>query len=130
MGAEEPIIGPYGGNGAAYMFVEPASGWPAIDVRNCKANRFSDGMPNERFGVSVAISGDGNRAAVASFISADGITPIGEGYVFEKAPLSPWTNTNVSSILRPSIPAVGFGFSIAMSKDGNTVVIGSLRNMT
>jgi uncharacterized repeat protein (TIGR01451 family) len=52
------VIGAYanGGKGEAYVFVKPASGW----VTGSETTRLtaSDGAAGERFGISVAISGD------------------------------------------------------------------------
>ena len=120
VGAEEPEIGPYGGAGAAYLFVEPPAGWPATMSETAKLTA-ADGVKDDRFGFAVAMSPDGNSAAVTAYHKQ-------KGYVFQKLPSAAWQSTNVSSQLVPSLSTSTFfyfGTSIAVNTDGSTVAIGA-----
>ena len=85
-----------------------------------------DGTPKDGFGYSVAISDDGSTAAVGTYYTEFGSTfPIGPGavYVFinnagtwalqQKLPTPPMPESDV------------FGFSVALSADGSTALVGA-----
>jgi hypothetical protein len=119
VGAPQPP--PYGGVGAAYIFLRPSAGWGAPMTESGKLEP-SDGVINGDFGFSVAISGDGHTAAVTDI--PEGLVS-GAGYVFV-SPLPFWPPLTIApASLLPLVLAKGFGFSMAMSRDANTVVIGA-----
>src|SRR6185369_6700797 len=95
--------------GAAYVFVKPASGWTtATETAKLTASNGTTGS----FGYSVAISGD----TVA-------VSETGAEYVFVK-PAAGWTNMTQTAKLTASDGGLGgFGYSISVS--GDTVVAGS-----
>lgn len=85
-----------------------------------------DGTPKDGFGYSAAISDDGSTAAVGTYYTEFGSTfPIGPGavYVFindagtwvlqQKLPTPPMPESDV------------FGFSVALSADGSTALVGA-----
>ena len=85
-----------------------------------------DGTPKDGFGYSVAISDDGSTAVIGTYYIEFGITyPIGPGavYVFTKD-AGTWVLQQKLPI--PSMPDSDlFGFSVALSADGNTVLVGA-----
>lgn len=102
-------------SGAVYVFVKTASGW--TQQAYIKA---VTGAANDWFGMTVALSGDGNTLAIgapAKSISA------GEVHVFARGG-SVWKPRGVLT------PASGdladyFGSSLALSEDGATLAIGA-----
>jgi hypothetical protein len=71
------------------------------------------------FGISVAVSSDGNTIAVGAFQNNNGQGAI---YVFVK-PTGGWQNmTQTAELTVSGFPAVGLGYPVAMSPDGNTIV--------
>ena len=118
VGATQPTSS-YPGVGGAYVYLRPSTGWPSLMTQSGKLEP-SDGTTGDQFGISVAISGDGQTAAVTHFTPAGA----GAGYVFESA--SPWPSlTTAPASLTPSVVALGFGLSVAMSRDGSTLVFGA-----
>jgi hypothetical protein len=106
--------------GAAYVYVKPASGWSAMtETAQLTA---SDGAYNDELGYSVAIDGD---TVVAGSIFADGTaTDQGAAYVFAK-PAGGWVSATESERLTASSGAnlEYFGGSVAIS--GDTMAIGA-----
>jgi hypothetical protein len=78
-GADLATVGANFGQGAAYVFVEPGSGW-ADGTQTAKLTA-SDGAAGNTFGTSVAISG-GTVVATAPFASVNGNLFQGAAYVF------------------------------------------------
>lgn len=89
--------------------------------------------PGDEFGRAVAISGDGTTLAVGAYLEAsDGVTiPIesnnddaaaGAVYIFSST--GGWQQ---QAYIKATSPAAGdqFGFSVALSSDGNTLAVGS-----
>jgi hypothetical protein len=71
------------------------------------------------FGISVAVSSDGNTIAVGAFSNNNGQGAI---YVFVK-PAGGWQNmTQTAELTVSGFPAAGLGYPVAMSPDGNTIV--------
>ena len=116
------LVGAYGAGlirGAAYIFVKSSGDWATTNNFNAKLTA-SDGVEDDNFGFSVALSGD--TAVVAAYGHNLGS---GAAYVFVK-PISEWATTNAfSAKLAASDGAAGdnFGFSAAVS--GDTVIVGS-----
>ncbi len=87
----------------------------------------SDSLINSAFGQSVAIGGD-TMVMGATATPAGGGQPQGDAYVFTKSG-STWTQTAIlpnpydSSLQGPS--ADGYGNSVAISGDGDTIVVGA-----
>ena len=103
--------------GSAYVFVKPGTGWAnATETAKLIA---SDGAAGDRFGYSVAISGD---TVVAGAWGDDSFQ--GSAYVFVK-PGTGWANATETAKLIASDGAAHdlFGYSVAIS--GYTVVVGA-----
>ncbi len=85
-----------------------------------------DGTPKDGFGHSVAISDDGTTAVIGTYYIEFGITyPIGPGGVYI------FTNDAGTWVLQQKLPTPDmpdsdlFGFSVALSADGNTALVGA-----
>ncbi|HEY6293548.1 MAG TPA: FG-GAP repeat protein [Terriglobia bacterium] len=104
--------------GAAYVFVEPATGWASM-TQTAKLTA-SDGAAYDWFGYSVAISG---KTLVAGASDADNYQ--GAAYLYLK-PASGWTTTSHFAAKLVASDGAGedvFGTSVAIS--GATVAVGS-----
>jgi hypothetical protein len=114
--------GALGGNGAAYVFVKPASGW--TDMTQTAELTASDGIIGDYLGAAVSVSRNTVVAGAASKNSGQGAV-----YVFVK-PAHGWANMTQQAELTASdgMPSDSFGFSVAAS--GNTVVAGSPKGIT
>ena len=115
------IIGAFGENdftGAAYIYEYNSGSDTFVQKARLRA---SDKMASDRFGRSVAISGD---TVVVGADNDDGGTDSGSAYLFEK-PASGWTDANEDAKLSASdaAPYDYFGGSVAIS--GDTVVVGA-----
>jgi hypothetical protein len=110
------------GQGAVYVFREPASGWAGSAGQAAELTA-STGAKNELLGRSVAISGN-TIVAGASSREVAGNAEEGEVYVFAKL-ASGWANATPLAVLSESNGATGdsLGRSIALS--GETVVAGA-----
>ena len=116
------LIGAFGRStraGAAYVFTRPNSG---SAYSQSQALTATGGVTNDRFGFSVALSADGSTALVGAF----GLSSFtGAAYVF--------TRPNSGSAYSPAQTLTAadgvandqFGFSVALSADGSTALIGA-----
>lgn len=116
--------------GAAYIYVEPSSGWAnATQTAKLEPSRSSGG--GEVFGSSLAISG--NTIAVGA-PGNERRASFGEGavYLFEK-PASGWTNeTQTAELKAPPDPVIGHtddvngtGLAESLAFSGTTIVAGA-----
>jgi hypothetical protein len=103
--------------GAAYIFVQPPSGWSTM-TQTAELTA-SDGVAYSEFGISVAISG--SSAAVGTNSYAQGVAP-GAVYVFVK-PVGGWSSMTQTAELSDPQHDNGIGVSVAIS--GNTIATGS-----
>jgi hypothetical protein len=126
VGAIEATIGGNSSQGAAYVFVEPSSGWAGNLTQTAKLTA-SDGAANNYFGDSVAI--DGNTVVVGAYwATVDGNSKQGAAYVFTEPSSGVWANTTETAKLTASNGAAGdlFGKSVAVDSATDTVVVGAL----
>jgi hypothetical protein len=125
--------------GAAYVFTRNGANW--TQQAYLKASNTGSG---DHFGNTVAISADGNTIAVSAYWESggakgingnqndDSIPQSGAVYVFTRAGTT-WTqqayikasNTGTAGV--GDVPGDGdqFGFSLALSDDGNTLAVGA-----
>lgn len=114
------IAGAYGHNnfqGAAYVFVEPATGWTSM-TQTAELTA-SDGEGSDDFGFSSAISG--STVVLGAPNAASGK---GAGYVFVE-PVSGWTNMTQTAELRAPNATAGDSFGQSAGISGIYVVIGA-----
>ncbi|MDY0068217.1 MAG: FG-GAP repeat protein, partial [Steroidobacteraceae bacterium] len=84
----------------------------------------ADGAPNDQFGYSVALSGDGDTAVIgAPYAGFDGKPQAGAAYVFTRNGAS-WSQ-QAKLIAADAMSFDHFGSSIALSSDGDTALIGA-----
>jgi hypothetical protein len=106
-------------NGAAYVFTRSAGMW----TEQAKLTA-SDKADSDNFGVSVALSSDGNTALIGSYYSND--TPTvsnGAAYVFTHS-AGVWTQQS-KLVATDKTDDVYFGVAVSLSSDGNTALIGA-----
>ncbi|MCK9517380.1 MAG: FG-GAP repeat protein, partial [Ottowia sp.] len=108
-------------SGSAYIFTRSGSTW--TEQAKLLAN---DGAASDNFGVSVAISGDGNTATVGAYLDDDKGYNSGSAYVFTRSG-STWTQ-QAKLIASDGVDSDYFGYSVAISGDGNTAVIGAYQD--
>jgi len=112
-----------GASGSAYVFVKPGGGW----ATGAETGRLtaSDGAGGDRFGYSVAISGD--TVVVGAYGDDDNDWYSGSAYVFVK-PGGGWVSMTETGKLTASDGAENdyFGFSVAVG--GDTVIVGAYRD--
>ncbi len=109
--------------GAAYVFVKPASGWATTAAFTARLTA-SDGQSGDSFGTSVALSGD-VIAAGAPFATVGSRSQQGAAYVFVM-PSAGWATTSGfdTKLTAPDgAPDDLFGTSVAAS--GDTVTAGA-----
>ena len=114
-------------SGAVYVFMRDANGWTPHAYVKASNTGGSDG-----FGVSVALSGDGNTLAVGAWYEDSGIVgneadnslaEAGAVYVFVRA-AGTWAQ---QAYVKASAPGSSdfFGGAVALSADGNTLAVGA-----
>jgi hypothetical protein len=99
-----------GGASYAYLFMNEGSGWKQVA-------RLDDGGGGDQFGWAVAASP--NLVAVGNPHYGDG----GAIFIFEK-PQNGWTNMPPTAELTVPGTGLGLGGSLAISRDGTTIVAG------
>jgi hypothetical protein len=119
VGADGQDTSPNTDNGAVYIFTRSGSTW--TQQQKLLA---SDRGTYERFGKSVALSADGNTALIgADNEDTSPNTDQGAAYIFTR---SGGTWTQKQKLLAPDRASSDFfGYSVALSSDGNTVLIGA-----
>lgn len=109
-----------GGRGAVWIFTRSSSGWPQQGPKLTGAAESGEG----HFGRSVALSGDGNTALIGG--------PGDSGYTG-----AAWAFTRLGTIWNQEGPKLTggeeigeghFGYSVALSSDASTAVIGGRRD--
>lgn len=120
--------------GAVYVFVRDDQDVWSQQARIEAANADA----NDHFGMSVSLSGDGDTLAVGAYQEASSATGIGGDqaddsaadagavYVFARDGQDAWSQ---SAYVKASNTDAGdnFGWSVALSGDGNTLAVGSYR---
>ncbi len=122
-GAQSAAVNGNDGQGAAYVFVKPASGWGNV-TQTAKLTA-SNGAAGDGFGGAVYIVG--NTIVVGSCPQSGVCNGPGKVYVFLK-PESGWkTTSKFKAELTASDGMANDGFSneLALSADGNTVAVGA-----
>ncbi len=120
------LVGARGAN-VAYIFHAAGEGsWASTSTPNATLSN-SGGAGPDNFGVSVAISADGTTALVGAYGVSSGE---GAAYVFHAAGEGSWSSTSTpTAALTNSAGAASdlFGWSVAISADGTTALIGAQR---
>jgi len=111
------------GDGSAYVFVKPASGW-ANGTQTAKLTA-TDVAANDNFGASVSISG--SVAVVGSPYEPMGTNDYGAAYVFVE-PAGGWANATQTAKLTALDSAAYGPLGSAVSISGQTIVAGALNS--
>jgi hypothetical protein len=105
--------------GSVYLFARSGNYWNQQSRLTA-----SNGQSGDEFGQSVSLSGDGNTALVGAYgDDTSAGTNAGSAYVFVRS----GTRWNQQAQLTPSDGAASdqFGWSLSLSADGSTAVIGA-----
>ena len=130
------IVGAYGEDtggsdaGAAYIFTRSGTSWS--EQQKIQA---SDKQASDQFGRSVSISDDGNTAIVGAYLEDTGateedtgVTDAGSAYIFTRSGTT-WTQQR--KIQASDKQAYDrFGWSVAISGDGETTIVGATHEDT
>ena len=104
--------------GSAYIFTRSGSTW----TEQAKIQA-SDKEASDRFGISVSMSGDGNTVIAGAYKEDTGGSDTGAAYIFTRSG-STWTEQ--AKIQASDKEATDrFGYSVSISGDGNTAVVGA-----
>ncbi|NVN92510.1 MAG: hypothetical protein HXX11_18200 [Desulfuromonadales bacterium] len=101
--------------GAAFVFTRSVAGWSSQTKLMA-----SDGTSSDRFGLSTAISADGNTAIIGAYQKN---YSQGAAYVFTRSGAS-WTQ-QAKLTASDGAASDNFGYSVAISADGNSAIIGA-----
>ena len=115
MASEDGILN----EGVAFVFVEPASGW--TNMTQTAKLKISDEYVSSQFGSSVSVSG--NTVVVGAEWGWVGTNEPGTAYVFVE-PGSGWVDMTESAKLDASDGVSGDEFGIAVSINGDTILVG------
>jgi hypothetical protein len=124
VGAENATVGSNAMQGAAYVFVKPATGW--ANMTETAVLTASDGQAGDGFGGAVGITG--NTIIVGACPQSGACNGPGKVYVFLKPATGGWVTTSTfKAELTASDGVAGDGFSneLSLSGDGKTIVVGS-----
>jgi hypothetical protein len=118
VGAPGATVGGKDSQGAVYVFVRPAGGW--VSATETAKLTASDGMRNDNFGASVAISGD---TIVAGAPSVGGDDP-GAVYFFVK-PSGSWASGTETGKLTASDSSSRDHVGSSVATSGDVIVAGA-----
>ena len=105
----------FGGSGSASVFTRTGGVWTRTATLTSPIDR------NPGFGASAALSGDGNTALVGS------VYGVGATLIFKKI-AGVWNQQNTRLVGSDAIGDSEQGFALALSADGNTLLIGGLND--
>ena len=119
------LIGGIGDNsvvGAAWVFTRPSFGSVYTQQQRLVADPGTESGAGE-FGISVALSADGNTALIGGFRDDGGV---GAGWVFTRPSVGSVYTQQEKLIAKPGTEsgAGEFGTSVALSADGSTALVG------
>lgn len=122
IGAYLEDVSPNTDQGSVYVFTRSAGVWSEQQKLTA-----SDAASDDKFGASVSISADGNTAIIGAWTEdTSPNTDQGAAYIFTRSD-STWTQQQK---LTASDAATDdyFGYSVAISSDGNTAIVGAWYN--
>jgi phage shock protein PspC (stress-responsive transcriptional regulator) len=108
-------------SGSVYIFIRSGSSW----TQQAKLTAGADAGDSDRFGYNVSISGDGSTAIVGAYYDDDnGQSNSGSAYIFVRSGSS-WTQQQKLTAGADAGASDYFGWSVSISSDGNTVIVGA-----
>jgi len=105
-------------SGAAYLFVRSGNSWSQQQKLIA-----ADKTANDEFGHSVALSAEGTTALIGAYHKSDAMTWNGAAYMFVRSGANWSQQQKLTTADRASYDL--FGYSVALSADGNTALIGA-----
>ncbi len=127
-GADGATVAGNAGEGAAYVFTKPPSGWASETEQAKLTTGYYEGAAGINLGYSVGVSADGSTVvAGAPYANVSGAAGQGAAYVFTE-PSTGWASgTEPAARLSAETYGIGFnlGYSVGVSGDGSTVVVGA-----
>jgi len=112
------VVGARGNNGAAYIFTRSGTSWS----QRAKIQPL-DLEASDQFGWSIAISGDGTTVIVGANAEDTGGSSAGAAYIFTGSGASWSEQAKIQASDKQASDQ--FGYSVAISSDGNTAIVGS-----
>lgn len=121
--APSHTVGTAVGQGAVYVFLQPANGWSGAETQAATLAP-SAGVPGAGLGGALAISGD--TVAAGAGTQTNGSAPDeGGAYLFTR-PAAGWSGTVAPGLaLTPSDGLAGDGFGTSIALSGSTVIAGA-----
>jgi hypothetical protein len=116
VGASGDNVGSLSDQGSATVFVRNNGTWTPQQMLVA-----TDALAGDHFGFSTALSADGNTAIIGQFKDAG--TDSGSAYVFTRSG-SVWSQQQRVTSLTAA-PLDRFGYSVALSSDGNIALVGA-----
>ncbi|MBI2440966.1 MAG: hypothetical protein HYV35_06290 [Lentisphaerae bacterium] len=118
-GAGDADVGGNNNQGAAYVFTRSGASW-SQQAKLIAA----DGAAGDTLGIAVALSSDGNTAIAGAYLAdVGGNNNQGVAYVFTRSGLA-WSQ-QAKLIAADGATNDYFGYSVALSSDGNTAIAGA-----
>ena len=118
------VGGDQNGNGAAYVFTKPDTGWADSTGTETAKLTASDGAASDEFGISVAVDGD-------TVVVGGDQNGTGAAYVYIKpASIGGWADSTGTETAKLTAfdGAANDKFGISVAVDGDTVVVGASGN--
>jgi FG-GAP repeat len=110
--------------GAAWVVTRSGSTWSQQGPKLTGSTATGGQLPlMPSFGYSVALSADGNTAVIGAPFEGNGPLTYGAAWVFTRSG-STWTQQGPKLTATDQTPSTRFGWSVALSTDGNTALIG------
>ena len=104
--------------GASYVFVRSGVVWSEQQKLTA-----SDAQAYDHFGISVSLSSDGNTAIVGAYLEDAGGSNAGAAYVFVRSGVV-WSEQQKFTASDAQADDY-FGYSVSLSSDGNTAIVGA-----
>ena len=127
------LVGLDSDSGAAYIFTMPAGGWSGTTSSSNANATFSGGQVTNYFGHSVSLSSNGTTALIGAYRNSTAFSNAGAAYIFTM-PSGGWSGTTSSSNANATLLGGAdwdyFGYSVALSSDGSTALVGAYYNKT
>jgi hypothetical protein len=119
VGADKADVDGNADQGAVYVFF-PTGGWHQVEKMTA-----DDGAANDRLGWSVAASSDGVTIAAGAFnAEINGIDEQGAAYIFRQNGPGSWSQQGKLTLDSAAADS-HIGYSVALSADGNTALVGA-----
>ena len=120
IGAPGATVGGNANLGAVYVFVNSGGTWSQQQKLTA-----SDGAPSDAFGISLALSANGNTVLIGAWNATVGANMFqGAAYVFARSGLT-WSQQKKLTA-SDGAAGDGFGSSVSLSADGNTALVGAI----